>query len=111
VSPEEQDGLERTRKLIAKLEARARREKTEREFKYSPETIARYRELKKAGEFERRITARAAVEPDYDLLTFACGHTMRIFIMPLTCDWVVGTMRYCTDCAEAWLRAARGDGG
>jgi hypothetical protein len=108
MTPEERELLERTRKELAKLEAKARASAAERELRYSPEVIHRYRELRKAGEFKRTITARTAVEPDMDELTLECGHTCRMLIIPITDDYLPGTLHSCPICEKAWLREAAG---
>jgi hypothetical protein len=96
MTPEERELLKRTRKEIAKLEAKARAPKAERELRNSSEVIRRYRELRKAGEFKRTV----------DELTLECGHTCRILIMPITDE--PGTPHSCPICEKAWLREAAG---
>jgi hypothetical protein len=111
MTPEERQLLEWTSKLLAELKAEETAMSSSMgKPKYSPETILRYRALKIAGEFDRIITARVPIEPDWDLITMDCGHTTRLLVMPINNDYVAGVAHNCPVCEKGWLAAAAGDG-
>jgi hypothetical protein len=70
----------------------------EKQPNYPVELLARAREMRESGAFNRRIIERTPDDLDFDRLQLECGHAAYIF----------GSLKFdsidCSECVNRWMK-------